>query len=345
MKYFIQCITTKYCCFSGRALRREFWTFNFISYMLIAVSALILGTGAAWLAAIIFLLPCLAVSARRLHDTGKSGILMIAPLLTTPLTILLIAISLWAQCECRNGDICFIDTLFATYLCLCFLIPVFILFYCKKGTPGENRFGPAPCKISVRALEAKRIAIRGMLTSGDIASAQKASKALLKKAPSDIATKIFLGTCYRLTGDKNGFARIHGELAPQIENETNIRPDSAEAAMWQKFDAAFKESKIAPLVIVPKELKSSMRIEEVVIITLALVSGAMSIAPIREFIKYGYPSYPKFRCLWSVIRQISEEDPSGYMRDEADIKEYSLYAVPPETETKFLLQHGSSRGI
>ena len=63
----------KYATFEGRARRSELWwffLFNFIAGLILsAVSAGVLGM--AYNLAV--LLPSLAVGARRLHDTGRSG--------------------------------------------------------------------------------------------------------------------------------------------------------------------------------------------------------------------------------------------------------------------------------
>ena len=70
----------KYADFNGRANRREFWTFVLIN---IVIGMVLVGaTGDATndqpgLLAMLFylaaLLPTIAVSARRLHDTNRSG--------------------------------------------------------------------------------------------------------------------------------------------------------------------------------------------------------------------------------------------------------------------------------
>jgi len=78
---FTQSISTcfsKYADFNGRARRSEYWWF-YLFYFLIAWAAMMVGwashTGYAlnWLVKLALLLPSLAVCARRLHDTGRSG--------------------------------------------------------------------------------------------------------------------------------------------------------------------------------------------------------------------------------------------------------------------------------
>ncbi len=68
---FVTCMK-KYALFSGRATRSEYWWFTLCQVMIVmAVS--IVGDKLAGLATLVFLMPALAVSARRLHDLGRSG--------------------------------------------------------------------------------------------------------------------------------------------------------------------------------------------------------------------------------------------------------------------------------
>jgi len=118
MNLIIQCVTTKYVNFSGRARRKEFWLFNLTYLMLLFLSLGIDGylnltdtnSGYGFISGLFILilaLPTIAVSIRRLHDTNRSGwwyLLTIVPL----------------------GII------------------VLYVFYCFKGAKGPNKFGPAP---------------------------------------------------------------------------------------------------------------------------------------------------------------------------------------------------------
>ena len=74
LDWYQKCIKN-YVNFKGRARRKEFWFFQMTSTILILLIALILGTDsfAINLFALLLILPSLAVSARRLHDIGKSG--------------------------------------------------------------------------------------------------------------------------------------------------------------------------------------------------------------------------------------------------------------------------------
>lgn len=76
MKYFLDALS-KYADFTGRARRTEFWMFTLIYIVLsIGVSLLDVMLGAGFLAilfALAMLVPTISITARRLHDTGRSG--------------------------------------------------------------------------------------------------------------------------------------------------------------------------------------------------------------------------------------------------------------------------------
>ena len=68
----------KFATFEGRANRTEYWSWWIFSLVLSLVTFIpIIG----WLIGIVFLIPSLAVGARRLHDTGRSGLLLLIGLI------------------------------------------------------------------------------------------------------------------------------------------------------------------------------------------------------------------------------------------------------------------------
>ena len=93
-------VLKKYAVFSGRATRSEFWyfaLFNFIISIAINIVAGVSGfkmiglLGSLYFLAV--LIPCLAVTVRRLHDIGKSGwwiILGFIPLIQLVLLVMMI---------------------------------------------------------------------------------------------------------------------------------------------------------------------------------------------------------------------------------------------------------------
>lgn len=68
----VQTCFRKYADFNGRATKSEFWWWVLFA-VLVNISAQILGDIPAAMVSLAILLPYLAVTARRLHDIGKSG--------------------------------------------------------------------------------------------------------------------------------------------------------------------------------------------------------------------------------------------------------------------------------
>jgi uncharacterized membrane protein YhaH (DUF805 family) len=71
-------VLKKYAVFSGRARRKEYWMFflfNFIVYIVLPVVEGVLGSRGimGMLYSLAVLIPGIAVSVRRLHDTNRSG--------------------------------------------------------------------------------------------------------------------------------------------------------------------------------------------------------------------------------------------------------------------------------
>ena len=117
MSWFIEALK-KYAVFSGRARRKEYWNFALFVGIIYVVLAIIAGaskSSALFVLLGIFylgiLLPSLAVSVRRLHDTGRSGwwlLISVVPLV---------------------GAI------------------VMLVFTCSDSQPGPNQYGPNPKEI------------------------------------------------------------------------------------------------------------------------------------------------------------------------------------------------------
>ena len=79
-------LLNKYATFSGRARRSEYWWWYLFVTIVFVVAGILdnaigltysdLTIGGGWIATIaiiVFLIPNLAVSVRRLHDTGRTG--------------------------------------------------------------------------------------------------------------------------------------------------------------------------------------------------------------------------------------------------------------------------------
>lgn len=95
----------KYADFTGRARRSEFWWFTLFSMIFNGVGEVIdSATGFPVLGGIIslvFFIPSLAISARRLHDIGKSGWWY---LLVFTIIGIFVLIAWWAQNGTRSDN-------------------------------------------------------------------------------------------------------------------------------------------------------------------------------------------------------------------------------------------------
>ncbi|WP_442266676.1 DUF805 domain-containing protein [Tenacibaculum sp. ZS6-P6] len=89
-----------YANFSGRARREEFWMFTLISFLINIGLSLIIAVIPelfilSTLYSLIILIPTLAVTARRLHDIGKSGWTFLIILI--PVIGIILLLVWWAQ--------------------------------------------------------------------------------------------------------------------------------------------------------------------------------------------------------------------------------------------------------
>lgn len=136
---FAQSIKTcfkKYATFSGRASRSEFWWWSLlctiISFVIMSIDKMIGISVLQVIFCLATILPSIAVSVRRLHDTNRSALWAI--ILWSLMAIIYLNIM-----YPLNHTIMGIITLFLI------IYPwVYIYFLCKKGTVGDNRFGKDP---------------------------------------------------------------------------------------------------------------------------------------------------------------------------------------------------------
>jgi uncharacterized membrane protein YhaH (DUF805 family) len=115
-------VLKNYVGFSGRARRTEYWMFalfNFIIFVVLAILAAVTKSYFFWILYGIYglgvLIPSLAVTWRRMQDTGRNG-----------LWILL-------------GLIPFVGGI------------ILLIFMILPGTPGPNEFGPEPAAVPAAA--------------------------------------------------------------------------------------------------------------------------------------------------------------------------------------------------
>ena len=130
------CLKHKFCTFKGRASRSEFW--QFILFYSVLQSAVILFAsffGGGYFEIILLILlflalviPTIAATARRLHDTNRSGWWQIAPFASIILFFIFAIV---------GADEDFLD--FSVFITVILAI-VFSVFLVLRGTEGDNRF-------------------------------------------------------------------------------------------------------------------------------------------------------------------------------------------------------------
>ena len=138
----------KYADFSGRAQRSEFWWWVLFS----TVSHIILGL-IPFIGLIVILgllVPNLAVTTRRLHDTGRSaGWLLLFPIsilgLVISMVVLLIGVLLYFNQDTSKDLYLFLVMIVSFAIgigCSILLLVLCVL----PGTVGPNRYGPDPLR-------------------------------------------------------------------------------------------------------------------------------------------------------------------------------------------------------
>ncbi len=152
----------KYFIFSGRASRSEYWWFVLFNFLGALVASLaesfinaISGTpegptllsGAFNLATFI---PSLAVGWRRMHDTGRSGLYLLYPLIA--MTGLGIFIALFSGGGSTMTDDMQVPLVFQLIigigLFVVILSPFIVLWWLTRPSqPGQNEYGPNPHEV------------------------------------------------------------------------------------------------------------------------------------------------------------------------------------------------------
>ena len=171
MNLVLNCFTTKYASFSGRARRKEYWLF-FLTVTIINIIAHIIELNAELyyiidydtpigiLTSLIYLsllIPGTAVTVRRLHDTNKSWrwiILVYGPLIGLVLLLFFMVFGMSPMEDMlgisglgEDAKNFMVNVMLAlTIMSIAALVGsiwllVLLMF---KGTEGENRFGPDP---------------------------------------------------------------------------------------------------------------------------------------------------------------------------------------------------------
>lgn len=157
MKWFVKCIRN-YVNFKGRASRSEYWYFVLFSLIFMVVAMildkLVFGNPNSLfyaLFALFLFLPQLAVMVRRLHDTDRSGKIVLWYYLAAIVWIVLMFVTgLSFMVAAMQGQAMGAPS--GTFLALVLIGSIvflvwgifFLVWFCKRGTEGENKYGPDP---------------------------------------------------------------------------------------------------------------------------------------------------------------------------------------------------------
>lgn len=141
----VKSVYSKYATFSGRASRAEYW--YFFLFTLIAGAALsAIDATLASAFSIANFVPNLAVAVRRLHDTNRSGKLIVGLILVEVVLFLVIVVSFVAGLSGAIGgdaDVAAgggIGVLVGVVLFVVLAI-YWIYLMAKRGDAGPNRYG------------------------------------------------------------------------------------------------------------------------------------------------------------------------------------------------------------
>ena len=98
-KWYLPVLQEHYADFTGRARRQTFWMFilcNFVVSLVLGIIGALIGTKIlSTVYSLALLVPTLALGARRLHDTGRSGWWQLISLV--PLVGGIVLIIFWCQ--------------------------------------------------------------------------------------------------------------------------------------------------------------------------------------------------------------------------------------------------------
>lgn len=151
------CLIDKYCCFTGRARRSEYWNWTLaqllISVALSFVLSLIFFSASStdplsltparigsMVLSLVLLLPNMGATVRRLHDTGRSGWWVMGPLVFY--VPMLVAIAMLQ--DGNFNPVAAGLSLMVVLLAMLALSILLIIWLCQDSDPQPNKYGPSP---------------------------------------------------------------------------------------------------------------------------------------------------------------------------------------------------------
>jgi uncharacterized membrane protein YhaH (DUF805 family) len=158
IEYYIQAFQ-KYGQFSGRATRAEYWWFYLgttVVLFLLGILDQVLSVPFVYIYVFASFIPALAVTARRLHDVGKSGWLQLLGIIASIVISISALLSLFLgftggvilfsgnSSEIGSGILGIAVILAVLSLISIGVIIWLFILYITNSTPGSNKYGPNP---------------------------------------------------------------------------------------------------------------------------------------------------------------------------------------------------------
>ena len=151
---YIEVLRNKYDQFGGRAGRREFWLFMLVHVILWIVAGIVDAiwffdpeeefqrfpiSGIYWFATLV---PMIALGARRLHDTGRSGWWQVLLLAGVPAFALMLVTAIVVTVGGSEADVAVFGTLFLLFAITAAVGAVMLLvFALLPGDQDDNQYG------------------------------------------------------------------------------------------------------------------------------------------------------------------------------------------------------------
>jgi uncharacterized membrane protein YhaH (DUF805 family) len=132
----------KFADFNGRAGLPEYWWFTLFGF----AGAIIIGFVSSTLSnlfSLVLFIPSIAVTARRLHDTNKSGWLQLAWIIGSAVGIGVMIYGFFSLFFGGSGGGSVIIGIVGILICLASFV-FMVICLIKSGDAGENQYGPVP---------------------------------------------------------------------------------------------------------------------------------------------------------------------------------------------------------
>ena len=129
----------RYARFAGRASRLEFWSYT-VAVNIVQIALTLIAAPLAWPLSLARLIPAFAVLVRRLHDVNRSGWWALPIPILLPALFFLYAMTLF-DLGSEVGRQIFIGAGVLLVALAVFGISL-LVWTCRRGTLGPNRFGP-----------------------------------------------------------------------------------------------------------------------------------------------------------------------------------------------------------